>query len=109
MRRFTTLFLAFALLAVILPLTVLQANAQFQSPSYTEVNPTQLYRFRIPGGNLGYILTTEWTEGTRNNFIYQKIMGGVYVPPSGYTPDPASGLVPLYRWNVLQNGRGYTY
>ena len=35
---------------------------------------------------------------------------GIYVPPSGYTPDPSSGLVPLHRWLVIQDGwRNYYY
>ncbi|MGH9763811.1 MAG: hypothetical protein ACREDR_30940 [Blastocatellia bacterium] len=42
----------------------------------------------------------------RSNFSYM----GIYVPPSGYTPDPAAGLVPLYRWLVIQDGwRNYYY
>lgn len=96
-----------SLAVVILSITPQNLNAQ--TPNAVYVNPSQLYRFRIPGRNLGYVLTTSYQEGVGNNWIYEKIMGGIFVGPSGYTPDPAWGLVPFHRWNVLQDGRSYTF
>jgi hypothetical protein len=94
------------LLAVLIP----AAPATAQS-SPIHVQPHQLYRFRISNTDLGYILTSNNSEGVNLGFTYDGIVGSIYpVPSPGYTPDPSAGLYPLHRWTVVENGwRVYTY
>ena len=74
------------------------------------VAPQELYRFRISNRDLGYSLSALYPESIRDGFYYETTLGSIYRPPAGYTPDPASGLVPLYRWTVVENGwRVYTH
>lgn len=79
------------------------------------VNPTAFYRFRISNANLGYLLTAFYQEGANAGYYFEGPMNGtsslgIYEPPAtGYTPDPREGLIPLYQWTVVQNGRPYTY
>jgi hypothetical protein len=73
------------------------------------VTPLELYRFRMSNVNLGYILTWSYDEGVNSGYVYDGIVGGIYpIPAAGYTPDPASGLVPLHRWTVIMHGRAST-
>jgi hypothetical protein len=75
-----------------------------------QVAPQELYRFRISNTNLGYSLSALYQESIRDGLTYDGVVGGIYRPPAGYTPDPASGLVPLHRWTVVENGwRVYTH
>lgn len=80
------------------------------------VRPTALYRFEISYWDGGHLLTGIYYEGPANGYSFDPISYpsfdglGIYVPPPGYTPDPSSGLVPLHRWTVIQNGwRTYYY
>jgi hypothetical protein len=74
------------------------------------VAPQELYRFRISNTDLGYSLSALYAESIRDGLYYEMVVGSIYRPPTGYTPDPASGLVPLHRWTVVENGwRVYTY
>jgi hypothetical protein len=74
------------------------------------VLPTTLYRFEVSPFDGGHLLTGHFEEGPANSYTYDPIARdglyalGIYVPPFGYTPDPSSGLVPLYRWTVIQDG-----
>jgi len=80
------------------------------------VQPTALYRFEVSYWDGGHLLTSNYQEGTANGytfdpFNYPTFDGlGIYVPPSGYTPAPSTGLVALHRWTVIQGGwRTYFY
>jgi hypothetical protein len=82
------------------------------------VQPTRVYRFEVSYWDGGHLLTGIYSEGPANNYTFEPIAisipsggyVGMYVPPAGYTPDPSSGLVPLHRWTVIQNGwRTYYY
>jgi hypothetical protein len=80
------------------------------------VGPTTLYRFQVSYWDGGHLLTGWYSEGPANNYTYDPMNSpflnglGIYLPPAGYTPDPASGLVPLHRWLVIEDGwRTYFY
>jgi hypothetical protein len=74
------------------------------------VFPQELYRFLISPNDLGYSLSALYQESIRDGFYYDGIVGSIYRPPAGYTPDPASGLVPLHRWIIVEDGwRVYTH
>jgi hypothetical protein len=82
----------------------------------TFVRPTTFYRFEISAFDGGYLLTSNFNEGAANGWTFRPMVFpafngvGIYVPPPGYTPDPAAGLVPLHRWRVVQSGwRQYFY
>ena len=68
------------------------------------VSPQELYRFRISNSDLGYSLSALYQESIRDGFYYEAVVGAIYRPPAGYTPDPGSGLVPLHRWIVVEDG-----
>ena len=79
---------------------------------FVPVIPTRLYRFQVSATDGGFLLTGYYLEGTDNDYEWDPgaihIPGdgfvGIYFPPAGYLPDPSSGLVPLHRWTVIQNG-----
>jgi hypothetical protein len=74
------------------------------------VAPQELYRFRISNSDLGYSLSALYPESIRDGHYYETVIGSIYRPPAGYTPDPSSGLVPLHRWTVVESGwRVYTH
>src|SRR3954451_11928489 len=82
------------------------------------VQPTRVYRFEVSYWDGGHLLTGIYSEGPANNYTFEpasiSVQGfgylGMYVPPPGYTPDPSSGLIPLHRWTVIQDGwRTYYY
>lgn len=117
-RSLVRLFCCIVLLTGLIALMPESSKGQSSQPVI--VQPTELYRFNISSSDGGYLLTGSFQEGlawgytpeplpmraNRSNFAYM----GIYVPPSGYTPDPAVGLVPLHRWLVIQNGwRNYYY
>lgn len=113
MKKFARLFVYLTLFTVFGVASAPRASAQTE-PVF--VRPTALYRFQVSYSDGGHLLTTNYQEGAANNysfdpFYYPTFDGlGIYVPPSGYTPDPAAQLRPLYRWLVVQNGwRVYYY
>lgn len=75
-----------------------------------EVVPTPLYRFEVSYWDGGHLLTGYYQEGPANGYSYDPIPYpsvdglGIYVPPPGYVPGANSGLVPLHRWTVIQDG-----
>lgn len=85
-----------------------------QTQQQVIVRPTEIYRFVVSYSDGGHLLTGIFQEGVANNYSPEQLplrsnrgifaYAGMYVPPSGYTPDPAVGLVPLHRWTVIQNG-----
>jgi hypothetical protein len=113
------LALRFFLCLVTTPLMVLAFSdiIRAQSPGPVRVTPTILYRFRISNSDLGYFYTPWYSVGANAGYIYEGAMPdgaggivGIYVPPAGYTPDPAEYLTPLHQWTVIQNGwRTYYY
>jgi hypothetical protein len=112
-KNFARLFISLALFTIFGVAAAPRASGQ-QNPVF--VVPTPFYRFQVSYWDGGHLLTGYFGEGTANNYTYDPINYptsdglGIYVPPSGYTPDPASGLVPLHRWAVIQNGwRTYFY
>lgn len=113
-KRLLNLFYCLALLFMTGFALPHSTRAQSQNP--ISVPPYQLFRFRISNSNLGYLLTPSWNEGINHGYFFEAIFSneggtaGIYpVPAPGYTPDPASGLVPLHRWTVIEHGRAYTY
>jgi hypothetical protein len=76
------------------------------------VQPTRVYRFEVSYWDGGHLLTGVYHEGPDNGYTFEPVAilipgggyVGIYVPPAGYTPDPSSGLVPLHRWTVIQDG-----
>ncbi len=113
-KNFVRCFHYLALIVLFAVAASLQANGQSNPVSVT---PTTLYRFLISSSDGGYLLTGIYQEGVANNYFFQGPIFapgdgplGLYIPPSGYTPAPASGLVPLHRWLVIQDGwRNYYY
>ncbi len=89
-----------------------------QAPQPVTVRPTELYRFRVSSEG-GFFLTGNFQEGVALGYVAEDLpmrmnrsnfpFMGIYVPPNGYTPDPSSGLVPLHRWLVVEDGRTYYY
>lgn len=107
LRLFCCLFL--------LPLAYLAVpvGVQGQTAAYP---PYALYRFFMNGTN-GFTYTPWYSIGANAGYTYQLAIGdrigqrgGVYPNPNnGYTPDPSTGLMPLYQWTVYQGARSYTY
>ncbi|HEY0546582.1 MAG TPA: hypothetical protein VGC91_14485 [Pyrinomonadaceae bacterium] len=83
------------------------ANAQTQVCN----PPVDFYRFIVNNSELGTLLTTNYQEGVNLNFAYYPFPNGygkIAVPPGpGYTPVAGQGLMPLYRYKIVQNGRIY--
>lgn len=112
-KNFTRLFLYLTFLTIIGTASTLDVSAQ-TSPII--VQPTAIYRFQISYSDGGHLLTTNFQEGSANGYTFDPFNlpsfdgMGIYVPPAGYTPDSSTGLVPLHRWRVVQNGwRVYFY
>lgn len=97
----------FILIAMLTFLCLASPQASGQS---IEVVPTPLYRFEVSESDGGHLLTGYYQEGPANGYSYDPITYpnvdglGIYMPPSGYVPVENSGLVPLHRWTVIQNG-----
>jgi hypothetical protein len=116
MRNFVLRFLMCLVLLPLLSIALGQA-AQGQSSGPIAVSPTALYRFRISDTDRGYFYTPSYQQGINAGYIFEGPMDdgtgaimGIYAVGEGYTPDPASGLTPLYQWTVIQNGwRTYSY
>jgi len=109
MRRIIARLFGFSAVLMLLGLAMTQrASAQ------DCVVPTTLYRFVVSpiisesghAGDGGYLLTGYYPEGPANNYERDPSVNlGIYFHPnSSSVPDPASGLVPLYRWTVIQDG-----
>src|SRR5256885_10937929 len=115
MRRILTRLCVFSAVLMFLGLAMpMRASAQ------DCVIPTTFYRFVVSpviDGDGGYLLTGFYPEGPANNYTWDfglwnpggNRAGVYYHPNNGNVPDPASGLVPLYRWTVIQNGWGTHY
>jgi hypothetical protein len=112
-KNFARLFLCLTLFTIFGVASAPSASGQ---SGQIFVQPTPLYRFQVSYWDGGHLLTANYQEGPANGytfdpFNYPTVDGlGIYVPPPGYTADPSSGLVPLHRWTVIQNGwRTYFY
>jgi hypothetical protein len=77
------------------------------------VAATPFYRFITQNATLGHFLTSNFSEGTGNpyNYAYQPFPYQADIVPvvPGYNPQPGQGLLPLYRWQVIQSPRIYYY
>jgi hypothetical protein len=106
-KNLARLFLYLILFTIFGVAASLPASAQ-SNPVF--VTPTSLYRFEVSYWDGGHLLTGIYQEGPANGYTFDSISYpsfdavGIYVPPAGYTPAPSSGLVPLHRWTVIQNG-----
>ncbi len=107
MRSMFFRFVAFCSLCMFIGVTMPQ-RASAQDCAI----PSTFYRFLVSGSDGGWLLTGYYPEGPANGYSWD---GGLVNPGSGWlgiyfhpdngnVPDPASGLVPLYRWTVIQNG-----
>lgn len=110
-KNFTRLFVSIILFTIFGVASLPRASGQTQL-----VIPTPLYRFEVSYWDGGHLLTGIYQEGLANGYSFDPIYYlffdgmGIYVPSPGYTPDPTSGLVPLHRWTVIQDGwRTYYY
>lgn len=112
-KSLVRLFSCIALLTSLVTLISETSKAQSQQP--VSVKPGEIYRFVVSFDDGGHLLTGIFQEGEANNYSFPDNQplranrggfgyAGMYVPPSGYTPDPAIGLVPLHRWTVIQDG-----
>jgi hypothetical protein len=113
LKNFTRFFFYATLFAVFGVIYPPRVGAQ-TGPIF--VQPTAFYRFEISANDGGYLLTHVFNEGAANGHPFVPFNNptfdglGIYRPPDGYTADPSTGLVRLYRWRVVQNGwRVYYY
>jgi hypothetical protein len=90
-----------ALLLIVLLSAVGLAQAQIFVP------PVELYRFRVSNTNLGYMLTPYYSEGVNNGYAYEGPVGFIYIPSVSGAVPVNSGLLPVHKWRVVQNGRVY--
>ena len=111
-KNFLRLLLCLSLFTIFESATASRAGAQ-TVPQI--VQPTTLFRFAVSPWDGGHLLTGWHTEGPANGYTSDPISApgaglGIYLPPAGWTPAPGSGLVPLHRWLVIQDGwRTYFY
>jgi hypothetical protein len=77
------------------------------------VPATTLHRFITQNATLGHFLTSNYAEGTGSpyNYAYQPFPYQADIVPvvPGYNPRPDQGLLPLYRWQVIESPRIYYY
>jgi hypothetical protein len=117
-KSFVRIFCCIVLLTGLLNISPVTSKGQ--SPQPVTVRPTEIYRFMVSFSDGGFLLTGNFQEGVNSGYLSEAlamrmnrgnfISMGIYVPPNGYTPDPSSGLVPLHRWLVIQDGwRNYYY
>ena len=102
-------------LLLILASTMIPGAAWGQGPLF--LPPHELYKFHM-GSTNGYYYTPWYSQGAAY-YSYQGPIGsgastgttaGIYPnPQQGYTPDPASGLLPLYQFTVIQGFRSYIH
>jgi hypothetical protein len=103
-------FLLLVLLSAMVPGAARGLESQF-------LPPYELYRFHM-GSTNGYFYSP-WYQHTAQYYSYLGPIGsgastgttaGIYPnPQQGYTPDPASGLLPLYQWTVIEGFRSYIH
>jgi hypothetical protein len=102
------------LLCLALLLVVSGAIAQSASAQTTiTVQATPFHRFITQNATLGHFLTGNFAEGTGSpyNYAYQPFPYQADIVPvvPGYVPRANQGLLPLYRWQVIQSPRIYYY
>jgi len=77
------------------------------------VPATTFHRFITQNATLGHFLTSNFSEGTGSpyNYAHQPFPYQADIVPvvPGYNPRPGQGLLPLYRWQVIQSPRIYYY
>jgi hypothetical protein len=77
------------------------------------VQAVPFHRFITQNATLGHFLTANYSEGTGSpyNYAYQPFPYQADIVPvvPGYNPQPGQGLLPLYRWQVIQSPRIYYY
>ena len=73
------------------------------------VQPVELYRFKLPYASNGYYLTPYYSQGVGNGYIYQGVVGSIYVPPPNNFPVAYNVIVPVHQWVVHQGSRTYYY
>jgi hypothetical protein len=106
-KNFTRLFLYLILFTIFGISSAPSASGQ---SGQIPVQPTPLYRFQVSYWDGGHLLTANYQEGLANGYTFDPFNSptdndlAIYVPPPGYTADPSSGLVPLHRWTVIQDG-----
>jgi hypothetical protein len=98
--------------ALVVLLTYIGAPLHQTVNATTQCNhPVDFYRFIVNNSQLGTLLTTNYNEGVSLNFAYYPFPNGagkIAVPPGpGYTPSAGQGLIPLYRYKIVQSGRIY--
>ena len=113
-KNFLRLLLCLSVFTIFEFVTALPANGQSGGPEL--IGATTLYRFQVSYEDGGHLLTGWYGEGPANGYAYDPMDGpfpyglGIYRSYPGYAPDPASGLVPLHRWLVIEDGwRTYFY
>jgi len=112
MRRIITRLLVLNVSLMLFGLAVPQSTSAQDC-----VIPTKFFRFVVSPvitGDGGFLLSGYFPEGAANNYPWDNgglfspvdsIGQGMYFPPSnGDVPPAGSGLVPLYRWTVIQDG-----
>jgi hypothetical protein len=101
------------LLCLALLLVVSGVVSQSAFAQTISVQATPFHRFITQNATLGHFLTSNFSEGTGNpyNYAYQPFPYQADIVPvvPGYTPQPGQGLLPLYRWQVIQSPRIYYY
>jgi hypothetical protein len=101
--------LGLALLLVVSGGIAQSAFAQATIP----VQAVPFHRFITQNATLGHFLTGNFSEGTGSpyNYAYQPFPYQADIVPvvPGYNPQPNQGLIPLYRWQVIQSPRIYYY
>jgi hypothetical protein len=97
--------------ALILAGFVMTFSHSISAQKPIQVQPIELYKFIVNNNNstVSVFLTPSYNEGISKGYTYQKVVGYVFVAPQGLVPAPGSGLNPVHRWKVLQNGRTYYY
>lgn len=92
-------------------LLLLAAGASAQNTITVQATP--FYRFMTQDGTLGQFLTADYSEGTGSpyNYAYQPFPAQADIVPlmPGYTPQANQGLLPLYRWQLVQSPWIYYY
>ena len=105
-KRFAHLFAFSAALILMGPWMTARVSAQDCAI------PSTFYRFVVSPYDGGHLLTGYYPEGPANGYPWDgglvnpgsAWLGIYFHPNNGNVPDPASGLVPLYRWTVIQDG-----
>ncbi len=98
--------------AVLVVLSAGVAQSAFAQTTIS-VQAVPFHRFITQNATLGHFLTSNYSEGTGNpyNYAYQPFPYQADIVPvvPGYNPRAGQGLLPLYRWQVIQSPRIYYY